>query len=41
MSILPYDSRILSFGFLEEKMNREGKGGGYLYLEKEFFLEEK
>ena len=24
---LPYDSRILSFGSLEEKMSREGKGG--------------
>ena len=37
----PMILKFLSFGFLEEKMNREGKGGGYLYLEKEFFLEEK
>ena len=36
MSILPYDSRILSLRPLVEKMNREGKGGGY--LEKIFFL---
>ena len=26
MSILPYDSRIVSFGFLEEKMNSKRKG---------------
>ena len=38
-SILPYDSRILSFGSLEEKMNRKGKGGWY--LEKEFFFAEE
>ena len=31
---LPYDSRILSFGSLEEEMLREGKKG--LYLEKDF-----
>ena len=37
MSILPYDSRILSFEF--EKMNSKGKGGGY--LEKEFFFGEE
>ena len=36
MSFLPYDSRILSFGSLEEKMNREGKRGWC--LEKEFFF---
>ena len=36
MSILPYDSKILIFGSLKEKMNREGKGGGY--IEKEFLL---
>ena len=39
MSILPHDSRILSYWSLEEKMNREGKGGGY--LEKEFFFAEE
>ena len=27
MGILPYDSRLLSFGSLEEKMYKEGKGG--------------
>ena len=36
MSILPHDFRILSFGSVEEKMNREVKGGWY--LEKEFFF---
>ena len=36
MIILSYDSRILSFGSLEEKMNREGKRGWC--LEKEFFF---
>ena len=35
MSIPPPDSRILSFGSLDEEMNREGKGG--LYLERDFF----
>ena len=30
MSILPYNSWNLSFGSVEEKMNREGKGGWYL-----------
>ena len=39
MNTLPYDSRILSFGSLEERMNREGKGGWY--LEKEFFFAEE
>ena len=36
MSILPLDTRILSFWSLEEKMNREGKGRWY--LEKELFF---
>ena len=36
MNILPYDSRILSFGSLDEKMNREGKEGWY--LKKEFLF---
>ena len=30
MSILTYDSWILSFGSVEQKMNKEGKGGWYL-----------
>ena len=36
MSILPYDSRILSFGSLEEKMNR----GRITEKEKEDHLQE-
>ena len=35
MSILPHDYRMSSFGSLEEQMNMEGKGGGY--LKKDFF----
>ena len=52
MSILPYDSRNLSFGPLEEKINREGKWGWYLktvfffggeikQIEKKLYLEKE
>ena len=37
--LIVYCHMILSFWSLEEKMNREGKGGGY--LEKEFFFAEE
>ena len=39
MGALLYVPKISNFGFLEEKKNREGKGGKY--WEKEFFLQKR
>ena len=39
MGTLLYVPKISNFGFLEEKKNREGKGGKY--WEKEFFLQKR